>query len=405
MTRRFMPFVAFCILSCGRHDQTPADPGAILTARTLGLAYIEENRLPEAEAQFLTLIRLVPDEPSGYANLGLVYLRLGRYEDAQQRIDHAVKLAPDDPDIRLLQATALLIRGRPDDARHTLDASLKTSPAHLKTLYALAQLDSGGGRGSGGGSERYLQRVVDAAPANVPARLAYAEALLRQGAITEAREQLELLRQRLPSVPSQAERFYNAAVTSVQANRGEEARDNLTRARAFLETTAVYQAGMAELRSPAGVPPGYPVLTLSPRLTLLQRDPQAVVKALRFTQVSRAVTTPLTRGIAAGDYDNDGHLDFFDGALHHNKGDDTFEASTAIAAADAVTAVFADLDHDGDLDLFVGAAPEGGGPTDSIGTTATARSRRWRRASGCPARAPPARHLGTSTTTRESTSL
>jgi len=62
-----------------KQEQNPADAGAILTARTLGLAYVEENRLEEASNEFVKLIRLAPEEPSGYANLGLVYLRLGRY--------------------------------------------------------------------------------------------------------------------------------------------------------------------------------------------------------------------------------------------------------------------------------------------------------------------------------------
>jgi len=349
MTRRCIPFVAALLIgACGKRQQTSADAGTILTARTLGLAYIDENRLPEAEEQFGKLIRLVPDEPSGHANLGLVYLRMGRYDDAQRAIDRAVKLAPDDPDVRLLQATALRLRGHAEDARRTLDASLKTAPAHLKTLYALAELDSANREG-------YLQRVVDAAPANVPARLALALALLERGAIAAARDQLELLRQRLPTLPSQAERFYAASVTSVQANRAEDARAALERATAFLETTPVYQAGMAELRSPAGAPPGYPVLTLNPRLALLQRDPQAVVNALRFTDATATMKTPAVHA-AAGDYDNDGHLDYFDGgALFHNNGDDTFRKSDAINVPDATTAVFADLDHDGDLDLFIGA--------------------------------------------------
>src|SRR5947209_16608241 len=135
MTRRCIPVVAALLIgACGKREQTRADAGTILTARTLGLAYIEENRLPEAEDQFAKLIRLVPEEPSGHANLGLVYLRMGRYDDAQRAIDRAVKLAPDDPDVRLLQAAALRLRGHAEDARRTLDASLKTSPAHLKTL-------------------------------------------------------------------------------------------------------------------------------------------------------------------------------------------------------------------------------------------------------------------------------
>jgi Flp pilus assembly protein TadD len=354
------------VIGCGKRDRSapPADAGTILTARTLGLAYVEENRLEEAEEQFVKLIRLAPEEPSGHANLGLVYLRLGRYADAGRAIDRAVGLAPEDPDIRLLQATVLRLTGRPGDARRTLEAVLKTTPTHLKTLYALAEADSTRRR-------EYLARLVEAAPANVPARLALAQALLDTGATAEARDQLELLRQRLPELPPQAARFYSASVTDLQANRPAEARVDLARAKGFLETTPVYQAGMADLRGPAGAPPGYPVLTLSTRLALQQRDPQAVVNALRFTEVtaSRLADSQLivtgrfgsvvhAGPIALGDYDNDGHLDVYAAAaLFHNDGAGTFTRAIAIGdSARASAALFADLDHDGDLDLFVGTS-------------------------------------------------
>ena len=350
------------MIGCGKQEHSAADAGTILTARTLGLAYVEENRLEEAEQQFVKLIQLVPEEPSGHANLGLVYLRLGRYQDAAREIERARALAPDDPDIRLLQATVLRLTGRPADARGTLEAVLKTAPTHLKTLYALAEADSSRRR-------EYLARLVDAASANVPARLDLAAVLLDAGATVEARDQLELLRQRLPELPAQAARFYSAAVADLQANHEVEARVALARAKRFLETTAVYQAGMAELRGPSGAPPGYPVLTLSAGLALQQRDPRAVVNAIRFTDApasrladAQLVSTGWFNGakhdgpIAVGDYDNDGHLDVFAGGmLFRNAGDGTFTRSAAVViATGATTAFFADLDHDGDLDLFVG---------------------------------------------------
>ncbi|HEV8264805.1 MAG TPA: FG-GAP-like repeat-containing protein [Gemmatimonadales bacterium] len=366
--------LATLALGCGKGPDRggAADAGTILTARTLGLAYIEENRLEEAEEQFVKLIRLAPDEPSGHANLGLVYLRLGRYPDAARAIDRAVALAPEDPDIRLLQATVLRLTGRTADARRVLESVLETSPAHLKTLYALAEADSGPRR------RAHLARLVEAAPANVPARLGFATALLDAGATAEAREQLELLRQRLPELPREAERFYSASVADLQGNRPAAARADLARAQGFLETTPIYQAGMVELRGPEGAPPGYPVLTLSTRLALEQRDPQAVVNAMRFTEVAASTLADsqltmtgrfpeLVSGnralvthagpIAVGDYDNDGHLDVYAaGALFHNGGDGTFTHAVSLDAAEASTALFADLDHDGDLDLFVGTA-------------------------------------------------
>ncbi len=401
-------------LGCHRgREQNPADAGSILTARTLGLAYLEDNRLDDAEAEFKKLIQLAPDEPSGHANLGLVDLRMGRYQDAAREINRAVELAPDDPDVRLLQATFFRLTGRPEDARRVLESASHTSPNHLKTLYALAELDSTRRR-------EYLGRVVDIAPANVPAQLSLAEALLNAGDTVGARDHLELLRQRLPQMPPQAARFFAAALADVQANRMTDARVAFARAKAFLETTPVYQAGLADLRAPEGASPGYPVLTLSPRLALLQRNPTAVVNAIRFRDVTASVglgtldgrngggtvvaagdfdgdgqtdlltvssgalqvyrndhgrfkaiagagIKPLTAPTSAvvGDYDNDGHLDVLamgrSGALLlHNNGDGTFRDQTrATGIADTVpatTGLFADLDHDGDLDLFLGTS-------------------------------------------------
>ncbi|HEX9705621.1 MAG TPA: FG-GAP-like repeat-containing protein [Gemmatimonadales bacterium] len=363
-------------LGCGEaRDRSAGDAGTILTARTLGLAYLEENRLEDARAEFAKLIQLAPKEPSGHANLGVVYLRLGRYQDAARAIERAVALAPEDPDIRLLQATVLRLTDRPDEARGTLEEVLETAPANLKALYTLADLAGETPEPDARARRRqYLARLVEVAPANVPARLALAEAFLEAGAMAEARDQLELLRQRLPELPRQVERFFADLVTHTQAGRLAEARAALARAKGALETTPVYQAGMADLRGPAGAPPGYPVLTFSARLALLQDDPRAVVNSIRFIETTgqfpemATLTGPpaASRGaaVAAGDYDNDGHLDVFvanapANALFKNNGDGTFkDVARAAGVADpaATSALFGDLDHDGDLDLFLGTS-------------------------------------------------
>ena len=49
-----------------------------MTIKTLGLAYLEEFKLDEAEKEFLKFIDLAPKEKMGYANLGLTYLRMGK---------------------------------------------------------------------------------------------------------------------------------------------------------------------------------------------------------------------------------------------------------------------------------------------------------------------------------------
>lgn len=68
-------------------------------------------------------------------------------------------------------------------------------------------------------------------------------------------------------------------------------------------------------------------------------------------------------GAAAGDFDNDGHVDLYvtgygGNTLYRNRGDGTFDDVTAAAGVAAggwsSSAAFVDVDHDGWLDLFVG---------------------------------------------------
>src|SRR5665647_3488645 len=78
-----------------------------MTTQTLGIAYLEEFKLDEAEKEFLKYIKLSPKEKLGYANLGLTYLRSGKYDDAKKQLSKAIKIDPKDPDIRSVSYTHL----------------------------------------------------------------------------------------------------------------------------------------------------------------------------------------------------------------------------------------------------------------------------------------------------------
>jgi hypothetical protein len=86
---------------------------------------------------------------------------------------------------------------------------------------------------------------------------------------------------------------------------------------------------------------------------------------LSFTEVTEQSGTGLKAygmGVAAGDYDNDGHTDLYvtnfgSNALFRNNGNGTFTDVTRSAGVDdprwSTSAAFFDYDRDGDLDLFV----------------------------------------------------
>ena len=77
----------------------------LMTAQTLGLAYLVEFKLDEAENEFLKVVKLAPNEKLGYANLGLTYLRMGNYTEAEKQLFKAIKIESKDADIKLLLAT------------------------------------------------------------------------------------------------------------------------------------------------------------------------------------------------------------------------------------------------------------------------------------------------------------
>ena len=125
----FLIMLALCssfMFSC---RETPKDNKQkaveLMTTQSLGLAYLEEFKLDDAEKEFIKFIRLAPKEKLGYANLGLTYLRMDKYPEAKKQLFEAIKIDPGDPDIRLLLATVYQVNDERDKAVSELKQALK----------------------------------------------------------------------------------------------------------------------------------------------------------------------------------------------------------------------------------------------------------------------------------------
>jgi len=358
-------FAVLAFLGCeGRPAHSTRE---ILRTRTLGLAYLEENRLEEAEAEFSRLTALVPDEPLGFANLGLVYLRQANYQGAEGSIRRALDLEGSDPDIRLLLAKVFELTDRVADARQLLAGTLSDTPEHMKSLYALAQLsvDADDPEERGQRTE-YLDRLVALAPANLPARLMLIGAFLESDRPDDALAHLEQLHAQLPELPPQAIPFFDEAVEHMRAGRASEGlRPTLVLAN-FLRVTGLYQAGVNDLEGPGGVLIGFPVVTFSQPISE-QQTQEDVLASIRFTDASDVagldampVGEMVGTHFAVGDFDGDGDDDLYavatGGGLLLRNDLGVFTDVTEVAGAgtsDGVAAIFGDYDNDGYLDLFV----------------------------------------------------
>src|SRR5205807_1941228 len=118
-------------------DQARSD--SALTARTWGLAYLQQHQLPRAEAEFQKVIALAPDQALGYADLGLVYLREGRARDAEAQLQRAAALDSGTSDIGLMLAEVYRITGREGEAHREIDRLLREAAGFFQRALVLAR--------------------------------------------------------------------------------------------------------------------------------------------------------------------------------------------------------------------------------------------------------------------------
>jgi len=375
--------LVFLLTGCEKkHADDKRKLTEMISARTLGLAYLEENRLNEAEAEFRKLIELAPKEELGYANLGLVYLRKGDYAGAEAQIKQALRIDPEDPEIRLLAAKIYELTDREERSIQELANSLSHSPDHVKTLYSLAELylkrDEAEARRQ---AETYLNKAVELRPANIVARLQLIETLLRNDKAEAATRRMEEFIKQIPELSPEAQDFYDKALALMRAAKTPEAIPPTLIFHNFLKLTPLYQASVLELKGPGGALLGFPVMTFSQNISTQVQDQKTVLAAIRFTEatalagldiVPRAAreADPLSETgalMAVGDYDGDGDQDLYaatfqagaNASAHFLFRNELGEfVETAMAAGIKHTArenaaLFADYDNDGRLDLYV----------------------------------------------------
>ena len=287
ITRAF-PFIVLIGLLVYLTYTPQAEPevfDTILSHRNLGLAYLQENRLEAAQAEFTHLIQALPCDPLGYANLGLTYLRDDDPERALVPVEKALILDPENTAVRLILAEIYLAQGLDDQAREELIRVVEQAPRHLMAqyklveLYARAQDDAERQEGMA----RHLQAIVDASPGNVAARIRLLQTLLEQGQNAEAGDHLETLRLQVPTLPNQAADYLQQALDRLSESKIKEAKSAALIFHNLLRPTSVYRGAIAELEEGGGLV-GSPVRTFGEVVRKVLETKTSILDRVQFDE-------------------------------------------------------------------------------------------------------------------------
>ncbi|MGD0756400.1 MAG: FG-GAP-like repeat-containing protein, partial [Bacteroidales bacterium] len=388
MTKKFYIIltVGFCTAFLFSCKETPQDSKQksveLMTTQTMGLAYLEEFKLDDAEKAFLKFIKLAPHEKLGYANLGLAYLRMGKYPEAKKQLFEAIKIDPKDPDIRLLLATVYQMNDEREKAISELKEALKSAPDHIKTLYDLTELYSAATDAESQQQRKnFLLQLVEKAPDNLVPRLSLTEIYIHNGDTDKATEQLEIIHKQFPEFPKEAIDYYNRTVSLLKKPDKENAIIQFTIFHNYMKVTSPYQAGIMDLKGPGGSLVGFPLITYDQQPASSSGENKSILDAIKFTDATVSAGLNIipaniddkntefrySTHVEAADYDSDGDVDLYVGSydqatstykhylLNNDMGrfKDVSEEAGIKHSGKESSAAFADYDNDGFLDLYI----------------------------------------------------
>ena len=373
-------FFIFVTFRCSSNNSVdPITFKKMVSARNLGIAYLEEERYLDAVKEFEILIQIASEEPMGYANLGLAYMRMNnKLEESEIWLKKAFEMSPENPNVRLLMAEFYQLSSNNDQAIKILENSLDESPNHIHTLYELALLYSKIENSEAiDKSKKYMRKLAEVLPSNLIVVFKYIELLLQDQDNERALYYLETINQTLPELPKGAEELLNQILISLKNKNTNAAFPPVMMLNNLLRPTPIYKASIKEIEGNNGPLSGNPINNFLKTKTPEKSGSNTIPDYMQFSDISIQTGLNLINNFstdkfenstfALGDYDLDGDEDLFISfwsneskvnkrfLLSNNEGSfsDHRDISDVNHLNQDISATFIDYDDNGFLDLFI----------------------------------------------------
>jgi Tfp pilus assembly protein PilF len=114
-------------------------PSSALAHLNLGATYIDQDRLVEAEREFIRTLELNPVERMAHNNLGIVYARSGLLEEAGAELARELELYPTYADGYFNLGTLKMQMGEEEEAIRLWERVLELNPQNVNAYASLAR--------------------------------------------------------------------------------------------------------------------------------------------------------------------------------------------------------------------------------------------------------------------------
>jgi len=145
--KQYRPVYAIFLYHVGRRDDAlrefknlaQSDPNDRNARTLLVSAYVNMNKLPEAESVLATALKRHPNDSDALLQRGELYLKLGRAGDSEKDLKQFLHFNPDSPEAHFALADVGKIQGHDSIQRQELSKAVELAPRLVAIRLALAR--------------------------------------------------------------------------------------------------------------------------------------------------------------------------------------------------------------------------------------------------------------------------